>query len=287
MENVKIPCTVGMLTFNSAATIRRALESVKDFDEIIFCDGGSTDDTLLIAKEYGVQVIQQDIKYKYPDNSLADGGGTRNQMITAARNEWFLMIDSDESISQELHDDIARISRHEVRADDPLVYRVPIRMVVNGRVVRYSSNYPGYQTRFINIKSGGRFVRRAHNKMEFAPGTRIGTLPHPWFVYLLRADINLAKAERKHYRRVEIEEACDRPLPDFMRYVVWWHLRAAVGIALKSAYLYLRHGFSETMPLSAESARVLSPLILVVRSCACRMLRMIGWRATASARTML
>ena len=45
----KILCTVAVLTKNSAETLARALESAKEFAEIIVCDGGSTDRTLDIA----------------------------------------------------------------------------------------------------------------------------------------------------------------------------------------------------------------------------------------------
>jgi glycosyltransferase involved in cell wall biosynthesis len=49
----KIRCSVGILTYNSGKNLRRALESVKNFSNIIIADGGSTDDTLQIAAEYG------------------------------------------------------------------------------------------------------------------------------------------------------------------------------------------------------------------------------------------
>ncbi|MBI2603994.1 MAG: glycosyltransferase, partial [Candidatus Harrisonbacteria bacterium] len=55
----KIPCSVGVLTLNSAKTLARCLESFKDFAEIIVCDGNSTDDTVAIAKKYGAKVVKQ------------------------------------------------------------------------------------------------------------------------------------------------------------------------------------------------------------------------------------
>ncbi|MBI3572120.1 glycosyltransferase family 2 protein [Candidatus Kaiserbacteria bacterium] len=267
----KVPCSVGMLTFNSARVLRRALESVKDFDDIILCDGGSTDETTRIAEEYGTRVILQDAEYKMPGgNRLINMGGARAQMIEAAKNEWFLMIDSDESISPGLHDDIARIARAPYRAGDPLAYRIPIRFFFAGRLIKHSSNYPGYQPRLFSKKSGGRYTRVMHNRMEFNAGVPIGTLAYPWYVYLEREDIGIFRAERGWYRRVEVEEACKRTLPDFMRYVVFWHLKAAAGIAGRSLYLYLRYGFKDTMPLQVEIGRTLGPLILILKATLCR-----------------
>lgn len=265
-----------MLTYNSGQTLRRALESVKDFDDIILNDGGSTDDTLAIAAEYGARVITQDSKYLYPDTGrLADGGGARNQMMDAAKHDWYLWLDSDESISAELRDDIARIARASHQEGEPLAYRVPIRIFIDGRLIKYSSNYPGYQFRFFNRKSGGHLTKRAHNRIKFAPGTVIGTLSHPWYVYHSSAQYKAFGAPWKHYRRVEIEMAANRSFWSFV-YFILWHVRASASLAVKALYNYLRHGFRDTMPLSAELARILTPLILIVNSVIYRIRKAFG-----------
>lgn len=262
-----------MLTFNSGKTLRRALESVKDFDDIVLCDGGSTDDTFAIAKEYGARIVPTDQKYNYADTSrLADGGGARNQMMNTARHDWYLWIDSDESISDGLREDIARITRAPYQEGNPLAYRIPIRILIDGRLIKYSSNYPGYQYRFFNRTSGGHLTKRAHNRIKFNPGTIIGTLTNPWYVYVNRKDIRIFGGSWKHYRRVEIEEAARRALPSFL-YFVYWHLRASAGLGIKALYNYLRHGFRDTMPLSAELARTLSPLLLIINATMCRVRR--------------
>jgi len=263
----KIPCSVAMLTYNSGKTLRRALESVKDFDDIILNDGGSTDDTLLIAKEYGARIVPTDPKYNYPDtNRLADGGGARNQTMEVAKHDWYLWMDSDESVSPELVAQIAGIVHAPLKEGDPLAYRVPMRILIDGRLIKYSSNYPGYQFRFFNRKSGGHLVRRAHNRIEFNQGTVRGTLGGPWYVYHKKSDYRFFGGEWKHYRRVEVEVAAGRTFPDFMRWIVWFHLRASASLAAKSLYNYIRHGFRDTMPVSAELARALSPLVLIVNA---------------------
>jgi glycosyltransferase involved in cell wall biosynthesis len=263
----KIPCSVAMLTYNSAKTLRRALDSVKDFDDIILLDGGSTDETSSIAQEYGARIVAQDTKYNYPDsNRLADGGGARNQMMNAAKHDWYLWIDSDESISEGLHEEVARIVRAPYAEGQPLAYRVPIRIFIDGRRIEYSSNYPGYQFRFFNRKSGGRLTHKVHNRIEFNPGTIIGTLKSPWYVYVDSKDIKILGGIWKSYRRAEIEQAANRPFLDFMRHTIWFHLRASAGMAVKALYNYLRHGFRDTMPISSELARILSPLVLIVNA---------------------
>ncbi|MBU6323773.1 glycosyltransferase, partial [Patescibacteria group bacterium] len=95
----KIPCSVEIVTRNSGATLRRALESVKDFAEVLVVDGGSTDDTLAIAHEYGAKIILQDPAFLDGEGRIADFSGVRNQGLAAAREPWFFFLDSDEEAS--------------------------------------------------------------------------------------------------------------------------------------------------------------------------------------------
>ena len=91
----RIPCTVGILTHNSAATLPRALESVRDFAEIIICDGGSSDETLAIAERFGARVIAQDRQFVDVEGRIVDYAGTRNQMLKGSSEQWFFFFDSD------------------------------------------------------------------------------------------------------------------------------------------------------------------------------------------------
>ena len=142
-----IHCSVGILTFNSASTLRRALESVKSFIEIIICDGGSTDGTLEIAKEYGCKIIFQSAQFKNPNNRIKDFAGVRNQCLDAASFDWFLYIDSDEVVSPGLKLEIEQIVASNTGI---YVYNVPLGLWIRGRLMKHSSNYPGYQNRESN-----------------------------------------------------------------------------------------------------------------------------------------
>lgn len=266
----KIPCTVGILTFNSGVTLRRALESVCSFDDIIICDGGSTDETLAIASEFGCRVIPQDQQYKNPDGSLRDYGGVRNQCLDAAKHDWFLYIDSDESISDGLCDDIRRIV---TEPEYKLVYKVPIGIMMDGRYLKYSSNYPGYQYRFFNRTSGAHFVKSVHERIEFdEANVSVGTLVHPWYVHTTREYWNQYLTETGGYRPIEIAEACSGPFSPkgYFYYTVWWHLRASLAIFLKALRNYLLHGFADAVPVRGELGRAAAPLLTIWKVTACR-----------------
>ncbi|HEX8993725.1 MAG TPA: glycosyltransferase [Candidatus Paceibacterota bacterium] len=270
----KIPATVGILTFNNEDTLRRTLESVREFDDVVICDGGSHDKTLDIAREYGARVIAQDTKYKNADGSLADYGGVRQRCLEAAKHDWFLYIDSDETISDGLCDDIRLIASKETTADSTLVYKVPIGIMMDGRYLKYSSNYPGYQYRFFNRKSGARFVKPVHERIVFDDAhVKIGVLAHPWYIYTTREYWRHYVRETGGYRPIEVARSCDEPFTfkGYFYHTLWWHLRASGAVIIKAARNYLLHGFKDAVPVCGELGRAAAPLITVWKVTVCRM----------------
>jgi glycosyltransferase involved in cell wall biosynthesis len=256
----KIKASVGILTKNSGKTIRRALESVQDFDDIIICDGGSFDDTLAIAREFGTRLIPQNIQFLRTDGRIKDYAGVRNQCLDAAQHDWFLYIDSDETISDGLRDEI-RDAIHYDRKN--LAYRVPIKIVMDGRVIEYSSNYPGYQYRFFNRKSGARFVKPVHERVDIDPReVPVGTFKNPWHTHTTREYWRHFLRHSAYYRPLEVDLFCKAPFSAYLRYIVWRNIRTSLGVLVRATKNYLRHGFKDSMPISGEWARVMIPLAL-------------------------
>ena len=54
-----IPCSVLVLTRNSAATLERCLAPLAGFAEIVVHDANSEDNTVEIAKKFGAKVFKQ------------------------------------------------------------------------------------------------------------------------------------------------------------------------------------------------------------------------------------
>ena len=50
--------SVSLICRNSSDVLERCLESVKDADEIVICDTGSSDNTLEIARKYTDKVFE-------------------------------------------------------------------------------------------------------------------------------------------------------------------------------------------------------------------------------------
>lgn len=102
-----IPISVCIITLNEEDNIRRCLSSLEFADEIIIVDSGSTDNTLLIAKEFPRIFIH----YRKFDNYI----NQKNYCKSLAKNEWILALDADEEISIELQNEIKNITKDSMK----------------------------------------------------------------------------------------------------------------------------------------------------------------------------
>ena len=83
-----------VLAKNNEKTIKNTLESLKSLEDVIVYDNGSTDDTINIVKSFqNVNLIEGEFK---------GFGWTKNKAASYAKNDWILIIDSDEVIDSEL-----------------------------------------------------------------------------------------------------------------------------------------------------------------------------------------
>ncbi len=77
-------------THNDGLRLGRCLETLYACDEVVIVDGGSRDDTLRIAREYGARVVAQE-KSKAPGDYLSRGD-----------EQWILCLDPRESLTEAL-----------------------------------------------------------------------------------------------------------------------------------------------------------------------------------------
>ena len=92
--------SVVILTKNIKDKVRNCLESVKWVDEIVIVDGGSTDGTLLIAREYTDKIIISEFR---------GFDRERNQGVDASSGDWILQLDGDEVVTPEFKERLERI----------------------------------------------------------------------------------------------------------------------------------------------------------------------------------
>lgn len=169
----KIPASVGILTLNSASTLPRTLESVRDFDDVYICDGNSTDGTPELAARYGTRVVKQAATDE-PNVRITDFGAARTRCVNAGRYDWHLRVDSDEALSPEAVTEIRGI----VADPNPkfLVYKMPRKYILRGKVIEQATTYPNRQMRFFNRQGIEGYTKVTHERVVVKPGVKIGLL---------------------------------------------------------------------------------------------------------------
>lgn len=86
--------SVVVLAKNNQKTIEKTLNALVEFDDVVVYDNGSSDDTIGIVKKFSnVNLIEGEFK---------GFGWTKNKAASFAKNDWILVVDSDEVIDKEL-----------------------------------------------------------------------------------------------------------------------------------------------------------------------------------------
>lgn len=152
--------SVCMLSKNSARTIANALESVRDFPEVLILDNGSTDDTIEIAKSYpNVKVIQA---------PFTGFGPLRNQLAAQATHDWILALDTDEALSPSLLAEINKLSL------DPItVYSMPRDNYYDGKHIKGCGWHPDRVLRLYNRKETSYCNSAVHESVLAKRETRL------------------------------------------------------------------------------------------------------------------
>lgn len=190
-------------TYNSERFLRRVLESVKEFDEIVVCDMYSTDKTLEIAEEYRCKIVFFE---KHPHAEPA-----RNFAIHSASHEWVLVVDSDEVIPAALrHYLYKRIQE----PDCPKGLWIPHKNYFLGKFMH--GDYPGYILRFF-WKEGSYWPPYVHTRVkvqgrvEYVPSKRKDLA----FIHLADNPIDLKLRKINTYSDNEVVKRANQNFPYF------------------------------------------------------------------------
>ena len=256
-----IPCTVGILTCNSEETLKKCLQNISNFCEIIIADGGSTDKTLDIARKYNCKIISQ----SNVGHPIKDFSKERNRILDAASYDWFFWLDSDEFISEELNEDIKRV----VLQDEPEYYAYEVRMVrmdPKGKIA-YKDLRDSYQIRFFNRKMRGHFIQKIHERLQFnREQFSVKRLSGAWCVPLRKLDFASYRHSVDYRLHIMIN---DNPPKTFSEYVYRGIRQPIVSIIktfLRAMVVRMRYPFSPVVPLAYERNRLYSSIV-IMREC--------------------
>jgi glycosyltransferase involved in cell wall biosynthesis len=144
-----------LITFNEEHNLPRALTSLAGIaDEMVVVDSGSTDRTAEIAKEHAVSFFQR------PFTNHAD---QKNYAASRARNDWILLLDADEELSDELRNSLLEWKRREPEFS---VYEMARLTWYLGAWIHHSRWYPDFQRRLYR-RDKTNFSGEIHSALRF------------------------------------------------------------------------------------------------------------------------
>lgn len=228
-EAALIPCSVNMLTRNSAKTLDTALQSLKRFRQIVIADGRSSDTTIAIAATYNATIIEQDLRYCDSRGALIDYAGARAQMLYVSTEAWVLYLDSDEIMTDAACDKVAlTISTGEDRTNVG-GYFLRAAHVRNGREIGAGSVYPIRHLRLLRKAAVSGYAGPVHEKPQFLEGYEIRDLDAVFLIPL--PDLRILVPKWWRYTLIRYRDARGYSVSDARRHVashrssVRWLLR--------------------------------------------------------------
>ena len=160
-----------ILTYNEELNLAECLDSVSWCDDIWILDSGSTDKTLQIAEQRGCHILTRKF-----DNF----GNQRNYGIDTCKwkYEWVFDLDADERFTPELRAECDEL----ITKDEKSAYYVANKMMLMGKWIKHSSQFPVYQMRFHKLGEI-RFVAYGHGQREGDAKRGIGYMQEAYIHY--------------------------------------------------------------------------------------------------------
>lgn len=152
MTNKKTKISAVVIAKNEEKKIEDCLKSIKWCDEIILVDSGSTDNTIRVAKNLGVNVI-----------TTKNGGFSdwRNIGLNEVKYDWILYVDADERINEKLKDEIISVVNF---AGKYSWYAIPRKNNILGKDMMHGGWYPDYVKRLFKKDSLKKWVNELHEE---------------------------------------------------------------------------------------------------------------------------
>ena len=202
-----------VVTKNSQKIIRKCLASLKPIsDEIIVVDDYSKDKTRIIAKDYTDKVFS---------HHLISLGRQKQWGINKTKNDWVLLLDSDEIVSKNLRAEISQLSFNN---RDISAYFIPFANHFLGRRLRYGGE--NYQVvRLVNKQKTYVAPFLVHEKIVVREG-KVGQLKNKIYHYSYRS---IGQVYKK-----------------FTQYAIWETIqkrKQGEQASLKKIFLYPLHMF--------------------------------------------
>lgn len=222
--------SVAIATYNEEKRIGDCLASVASWvDEIVLVDGGSSDRTLKIAKQYNPRIIKTDNPPIFHIN--------KQKALDACRGEWILQLDADEVVTTALREEILAIINHQslIINREFNGYYIPRKNYFCGTWLSKGGQYPDYLIRLIKRGSAHFPCKSVHEQIAVDGST--GKLVSPLLHYPY-GSIGEYWRKANTYILLTAQEYEDRKLPlNMLTYIQYNVVKPLVTFFS----MYLRH----------------------------------------------
>ncbi|MCX2683748.1 glycosyltransferase [Campylobacter sp. MIT 21-1685] len=135
--------SVIIIVKNAEKTLQKCLQSLKNFDEIVLLDNGSTDSTLEIAKEYNEKFDNLKVFH----SKFIGFGALRNLAISYTKNDFILSIDADEVLEISTKEEL-----ETVHLKDNSIIALPRKNLYKNEWIKACGWSPDFVYRIFNKK---------------------------------------------------------------------------------------------------------------------------------------
>jgi glycosyltransferase involved in cell wall biosynthesis len=188
--------SVVVIAKNEASNIRRCLESLAGFEDVVVIDDDSSDETPIIAASLGARVI----RHRFESFAAQRNWALEN---AALKHPWVLMLDADEALTpaaeKEMASAVAQAGPHVAG------FLLCRKTIFFNRWLRHADGFPVWIMRLVR-RGRARFVDSGHGEVPAPPvdGTLL-RIREPFLHWPFSRGLSDWLARHNHYSSREAE----------------------------------------------------------------------------------
>lgn len=175
----KVMLSVAIAVYNEGKNLEACLAAVRSIaDEIVIVDGGSSDNTVVIAKKFTSKIIETNNPPIFHIN--------KQKALDACTGDWILQLDADEIIPEDLKKEITSTIYDLTSTING--YYIPRKNYFWGHWMKKGGQYPDYVIRLVR-RGKAHFPNKTVHEQITVDG-EVGHLMHPMdhFSYQTKED---------------------------------------------------------------------------------------------------
>ena len=225
------PLSVVIITYNEEKNIKRCIESVsKIANEVIVVDSFSDDATVKIAVAMGAVVKQSEFN---------DYISQKNKAIALATNDYVLLLDADEALSEEL----AMAILQEKKSFSFKAYAMKRCSIFCDRPSRHGLWYPDKKLRLFDKRLGNCGGMNPHDKIVMHADTKVNLLKGDIMHYTFES-VKEYQHRNEQVSTVAAQSLYDAGFKNYRFKIIFSPLWAFInGYILRLGFLEGREGF--------------------------------------------